>query len=136
MGMVYDEIEVGDTVIIRHGMGSFHRVVTVEKVLKTQIVMEVDESRVGATVRFNKRTGREVGGEEDIYYKDCIALTRGSGRNPDRLMTVEDLEAMKARKVATSRKTAIIRAIKDANLRFVSLDDLETVAEFLGLEVK
>ena len=133
MGMVYDEIEVGDTVIIRHGMGHGYTEVEVVKSLKTQVVVE---NAPGVADRFNKRTGREVGGEEDIYYKDQIATVSAGKVGSIRLMTVADLKAMKERKVAASRKTAIIRAIKDANLRFVSLDDLETVAEFLGLEVE
>lgn len=136
MNNVCDLIKVGDVVVIRSGMGSFYRVVTVEKVLKTQIVMEVDESRASASMRFNKRTGREVGGEQDIYYKDQIAVIFGSDGSPNRPMTVQDLEKMKQRKVDDNRKYDLICAIKSSSLRSVSIEDLETVAEFLGLEVE
>lgn len=128
MGTVYDEIKVGDTVIIRSGYGYGYTEVEVVKSLKTQVVVEGP----GVAVRYNKRTGREVGGEEDTYRKDQIA-TMGS---PMRLMTVEDLVAMQARKAAENYKRKLQKAISMANLRSVSLEDLETVAEFLGLEVE
>jgi hypothetical protein len=127
---ILNEKKVGDTIVHMEYRSRYSQrptpvvIGTVTRITKTQIVVD--------GIRFNKRDGREIGG-------DSIIMQKGGGINTTRLWTEEEgiarntsvAECDKIQKLRSSIEDAVGRG---RNSKEFTLAQLQQVTEILELE--
>jgi hypothetical protein len=92
MGTWLESLEIGDLVIT----GKSQRVCKVERVTKTQIVLEKQECK------FNRQTGRMIGGSR--YYSDYLEEATKEKLDSMREERTRNLVSKKLRKLSENKK--------------------------------